>query len=196
MPNSKDKLKEYWDTVILDKIPPRAQFHKVEDELREHYSLLMWTWKRFLLPLILLYFVLGLIFHSNLFGSLFLSLLVFFYSNFLPDADILVKKPEENERESLWYELYFLLCFAPIYLFYVMKGKANPLYSNKARPFHDISSIFVWGAFLFIISSLFWPNDNLQRLMLPLFGMVGFSFHLMVDGIISFFWIKKKEEKK
>lgn len=77
-----------------------------------------------------------------------------------------------------------------------MKGKANPLYSAETRPFHNISSVFVWGIAIFLVSSLFWPNDNLQRLMLPLFGMAGFAFHLVVDGILSFFWIKNKEEKQ
>ncbi len=194
MTNTKERLKEYWDAVVLKKIPPHAQFHKVEDEIREHYSLLAWLWKSFLLPLIALYFILGIVFHNHILGSLFLSLLVFFYSNFLPDADILVNRPQDNERESLWYELYFLLFLTPIFLFYVMKGRANPLYTIKPRPFHNFSSVIAWGIFLLIISSLFWPDDTLKKLMLPLFGMAGFSFHLMVDGVLNFFWLKKKPE--
>ena len=178
----------------MKRIPPHAQFHKVEDELREHYNLIIWAWKSFLLPLIILYFVLGIIFHNHILGSLFLSLLVFFYSNFIPDADILVSRPQKNEKESMWYELYFLLCFAPIFLYYVMKGRANPLYSIKPRPFHHLVVIFVWGFFLLIISSLFWPDDMLNKMMFPIFGMAGFSFHLMVDGILNFFWLRNKPE--
>ncbi len=194
MTNSRERLKEYWDLVILKKMPPHAHFHKVEDELKEHYALLVWSWKRFLLPLVLLYIVLGLVFKSYILAPLFISLLVFFYSNFLPDVDILVNKPQNNERESLWYELYFPLCFAPIFLYYVMTGKANPLYSNKNRPFHNVYTIFVWGFFLLIISSLFWPDDLLKKIMLPLFGMAGFSLHLMIDGIINMFWLRNKPE--
>ncbi|MCC6448079.1 MAG: hypothetical protein IT215_05275 [Chitinophagaceae bacterium] len=192
MTNTKNRLKEYWDNVVLKRIPPHAQFHKVEDELKEHYTLLMWAWKSFLLPLILLYFILGLIFQSHILGSLFLSLLVFLYSNFLPDSDILINRPQNNEKESLWYEIYFLLCFAPLVLYYIVKGKATPLYSTRPRPFHNLKTAIVWGAFLLIIASLFWPDDLLKKLMLPLFGMAGFSFHLMVDGIINLFWIKNK----
>ncbi|MFH1454900.1 MAG: hypothetical protein ABIF22_01100 [bacterium] len=194
MMNTKERLKEYWDAVISNKIPPHAHFHKVGDEIKEHYSLLVWAWKSFLLPLIALYLILGIVFHNHILGSLFLSLLVFFYSNFLPDADVLVNRPENHERESLWYELYFLLCLTPVFLFYVMKGRANPLYTEKQKPFHNLSSIVVWGVFLFIISLLFWPDDMLKKLMLPLFGMAGFSFHLMVDGILNFFWLKNRSD--
>ncbi|MEI6238557.1 MAG: hypothetical protein WCP15_03430 [bacterium] len=192
MTKTRERLREYWDLVILKRIPPHAHFHKVEEELKEHYSLLIWSWKRFLLPLIILYIVLGIVFKINILAPLFISLLALFYSNFLPDVDILINKPNEDGRESLWFETSFLLCFAPIFIFYVMNGKANPLFSSKHRAFHNISTIFIWGFFLLIVSSLFWPDDMIKRLMLPLFGMAGFSFHLMVDGIIDLFWIKKK----
>jgi hypothetical protein len=178
MIKTRERLKEYWDEVVLKRIPPHAQFHKVEDELTEHYTLLLWTWERFLLPLIAIYLILGIFFHIHILASLFISLLFFIYSNFIPDADILVTKIEGEERESLWYELYFLLCFAPISLYYMIQGKAAPLYSRTYRPFHNIRTVFVWGAFLFLISSLFWPDDLLKRVMLPFFGMAGFSFHL------------------
>ena len=194
MIKTRERLKEYWDFVILKKIPPHAHFGKVEDELKEHFSLLMWSWKKFLLPLIIIYIILGVIFKSYILGSLFLSLLVFFYSNFLPDTDILIKKTESNDRESIWYEIYFLLFFAPVFCFYVLKGKADPLYSSRYRPFHNLKTAFVWGVFLLIISSLFWPDDLLKKIMFPLFGIAGFSLHLMVDGIINLFWIRHKPE--
>lgn len=193
MLNTKEYLKEYWNNVILKKISPHAEFHKVEDELKEHYTLLLWAWKRFLLPLIILYLVMSVIFHTNILGSLFVSLIFFIYSNFLPDSDILVAQSEDG-KESVWYEIYFLLCFAPIFLYYTIQGKSSKLYSKSHRPFHNIKTIFIWGIFLFIIGSIFWPEDLLKKIMLPLFGMAGFAFHLMVDGLLNFFWLKNRPQ--
>ncbi len=180
MKKTKQKLGKYWDKIVLKIIPPYANFKKVESEIKEHFSFLNWAFKRIIFPLIIFYVIMGLAFNTNVFGSIFISLLLFIYSNFLPDTDFLIQKTKNKNRESLWYEIYSLLFFAPVIIYYVIAGRARPLYSTKSRPFHNLQTVFIYGAFLFVIGSIFWTG-TLQRLLFPLFGMIGFLIHLMVD---------------
>lgn len=192
MVNTKKRIKEYWDGVLMKKMPPTAQFEKVSDELKEHYDFLVMMWKDFLLPIVVFYFIMGIVLDKHILGPLFLSFLVFIYSNLLPDSDIFIQFPKEKERESLWYEQYFLLFFVPIYFYYIIKNRANPIFSKVMRPFHNVKTIFIWGAFLLFVGYLFWPDSLLNQIMFSLFGMVGFAFHLAVDGIIKFYRIRIK----
>lgn len=180
MNKTKRRLSRYWDEIILKTIPPYAKFKKMEDEIKEHFNFINWMFKRILLPLIVFYVVMGLILNTNVFGSLFISLLMFIYSNFLPDTDFLIKKTKDKNKDSLWYEKYSLLFFAPIIMYYIIAGRARPLYSVEDRYFHNFRTAIVWGIFLFIVGSIFW-TDALKRIMLLVFGMLGFIFHLMVD---------------
>lgn len=185
MQNTKKRLHEYWDELIYSKLPPAAHFTKVHDEVKEHYFLIALTWKRVILPLVVFYVVMSFVFDTYIAGSLFLSLLIFIYGNFIPDSDIFIKTTGE-EKESLWYEKYFILCFAPVFLYYILKGEASPVYSREQRPFHNLRAVFIWTVFLYIIGSLFWPDILLKRIMFAVFGSAGFLFHLSVDGVIKF----------
>jgi len=97
--------------------------------------------------------------------------------------DFLVRTTDRKAKESLWYEKYFVLLFAPIVAYYVIRGKAKPIYSMNHRCFHNIRSIIIWGIFLFIIGNIFW-DETLKIVMLPIYGMIGFTFHLIIDGIV------------
>lgn len=184
MTKTLNKFQEYWDNLLSEKLPPFASFNKVKDEVLEHYFLLRIMWKRFLLPLIIFYLVLSFVLDTYALGSLVLSLLIFVYSNFLPDLDIFIKKPDGTERESLWYEKYFLLLFAPVFVYYVFTGDAHPLYSSKHRPFHNLESAVIWLVFLYFVGSVLWPDVALKRIMFAVFGFSGYLFTLMVDGVV------------
>lgn len=192
MDKTKRRLSRYWNRIILKAIPSHARFTHMEEELKEHFNFLKWMFKRIVLPLILFYVIMSLVFNMNAFGSLFLSLLIFIYSNFLPDADFLIKKTLQKNRVSLWYEKYFLLFFAPVVIYYVIGGRAKPIYSSENRCFHNFKTLVIYGFFLLIVGSIFWP-ETLKRVMLPLFGMTGFIFHLLVDGTYAF--LRKKMRK-
>ena len=192
MDKTKKRLSRYWDRIFLRAIPPYVRFEKVEKELEEHFNFLKWMFKRVVLPLILFYVVMSLVFNMNVFGSLFISFIIFIYSNFLPDVDFLIKRTIQKNRDSLWYEKYFLLFFAPVVIYYVIRGRAKPLYSLEDRCFHNFRTVLVYGFFLLIVGSIFWP-ETLKRVMLPLFGMMGFIFHLIVDGTYAF--LRKKMKK-
>jgi len=180
MKRANRRLSRYWDGIILKAIPPYAKFKKMEGEIKEHFNFVGWMFKRIVVPLIVFYVVIGIILNINIFGPLFVMLLIFLYSNFLPDTDFLFKKTRDKNKESLWYEKYSLLFFAPVIIYYIIAGRARPLYSAEERCFHNFNTVIIYGIFLFIVGSIFWA-ETVKRLMLPLFGMLGFIFHLMVD---------------
>jgi len=65
-------------------------------------------------------------------------------------------------------------------MYYTIAGRARPLYSTEERCFHNFKTVIIYGIFLFILGGIFW-SETIKRVMLPLFGMLGFIFHLMVD---------------
>jgi len=196
MKKTKKRLGEYWDGMILKRIPPNANFKKVEEEVKGHFGFIGIIIKRTILPLILLYIVLGLIFNINIFSSLFISMIIFIYSNFLPDVDFLIKRTERPVKESLWYEKYFLLFFAPIAVYYIINGRARPVYSLQDRCFHNIKTAVIYTIFLIVLGYVFW-DQNLKIIMFAIFGTSGYLFHLIVDDVvIGSKFIKKKIKKR
>lgn len=147
--------------------------------------------ERILLPLVVLYIIFGFSINVNLFGPIILSLIVFFYSNFLPDVDFLIAQTDKEEEQSLWYEKYFVLFFAPIILYYVIIGRAKPVRDKKHRCFHNFKSLVFYTVFLFFLGNIFW-DENVKISILPVFGFLGYAFHLIVDGTLSLKIFKKK----
>ena len=185
MRKSRKRLSEYWDEMIARAIPTKSKFEQVNNEVGEHFSFVLWASKRILLPLIVFYVIIGIAFNMSVFGSLFVCLAIFVYSNFIPDLDLLIKKINGEGKESLWYEKYFFLFFAPVVVYYIIDGRARPLYSSEERCFHNLKTMIFYGIFLLVIGSIFWP-ETLKRLMLPLFGMFGFLLHLIIDGKLNY----------
>ncbi|MBI2673010.1 hypothetical protein HYX19_02010 [Candidatus Woesearchaeota archaeon] len=184
MKKTKSKLSEYWDNLIAERIPLYIHFNKVEEEIKEHFTFLKWTFKRILLPIIVFYVIVGIFLRTNVLGSLVIALLIFLYSNFLPDIDFLMKEAKKEERVSKWYEKYALLFFAPIVIYYILDGRKKPIYTEKGKSFHNFKTALIYGIFLFIVGAILW-QESIKMLVLPFFGVLGFSFHLMVDGRIK-----------
>jgi len=180
MEKTKKRLEEYWDEIISKKIPSYVTFKKMNEEVIEHLDFIRWVFKRIILPMVMFYVAAGLILRMDILGSIFLSTLLFFYSNLLPDVDALFQKTEDKMLDSLWYEKYSLLFFAPMMIYYIISGRARPLYSTEEKTFHNYKTVVIYGAFLFIIGSIFWM-DTVKRVMFPLFGMLGFTTHLLID---------------
>lgn len=179
MYRTQKKFKKYWDKLLSDHLPPLAKLEKFQAEMREHFGFTLWMIKRFVAPLVVFYVIAGILMQKNVFGSLFISLLIFIYSNVIPDIDMLIKKAERGQ-ESPWYEKYFLLFFAPLIVYYILDGKAHPILDSESRPFHNLRTVLAYATFLFIVGNIFW-TESLKILMLPVFGALGFIFHLMVD---------------
>ena len=185
MDKTRNKISEYWDELIGKKIPSYADFKKMEEEIKEHFSFLKWTFKRIVLPLAIFYVIAGIFFFKiNVLGSLVIALIIFLYSNFLPDIDFLMKETKDKKLASKWYEKYTLLFFAPIVMYYILDGRKKPIYTLKGKCFHNFRTLLIYGVFLFIVGVILW-QESIKMVILPLFGMFGFSSHLMVDGRIK-----------
>ena len=147
--------------------------------------------EKILSTIAIFYFMAGVIFfETNVLGSLVIALLVFLYSNFLPDIDFLMKETKNKKLESKWYEKYSLLFFAPVIMYYILDGRKKPLYTTKGKFFHNTKTVIIYGIFLFIVGAILW-HDSIKMMILPLFGMLGISFHLMVAGRIKIFHKKQ-----
>ena len=192
MNKTKSKFTRYWDNLISKKLPSYVQFNKVEAEVKEHFAFLTWAFKRIILPLTLFYIAAGILLKMNVLGSLVIALLIFLYSNFLPDTDFLIKATPNKQNQSKWYELYSLLFFAPVVIYYILDGRKKPLYTKKNKFFHTFKAMLFYGLFLFILGSILWQQP-LKMAILPVFGMLGFAFHLMVDQKIKNIFQKKKQ---
>jgi len=192
MRKTRKKFEKYWDIFIYRHLPPIAKFKKVNKELIEHFGFIQWTLKRILLPIIVFYIIVGFVLNINVFGVLLTSLLIFFYSNFLPDVDILFKKTKRKSLDSPWYEKCAVLFFAPVILYDIFTNRQRPLYSIKSRPFHNVQTMLIYGGFLFVVASVFWP-DLLRRTIFTFFGMMGYTIHLMVDKGYHFKLLKKRQ---
>ena len=185
MEKTRSKVIEYWDELIGKKIPSYVELKKMEEEIKEHFTFLKWTFKRIILPLAIFYAIAGIFFFEiNVLGSLVIALLIFLYSNFLPDIDFLMKETKDKKLASRGYEKYALLFFAPVIMYYILDGRKKPIYTLKGKYFHNFKTVLIYGAFLFIVGAIL-GQENLKMIILPLFGMLGFSFHLMVDGRIK-----------
>ncbi len=185
MEKTREKLSVYWDRIISKAIPHHTKFSDFEKELKEHFNFIDWAFKRIILPILIFYIGASLILKTNIFGPIFTFLIIFLYSNFLPDIDFLIRKTSNKKTESLWYDRYFFLFFAPIVIYYIIGGRAKPLYSTKERSFHNLKTAFIYGIFLFILGTIFWQETH-TRITLPILGMLGFILHLAVDKKIAF----------
>jgi hypothetical protein len=162
----------------------------MEEETSEHIRLLIKVFKWAILPLSLFYVFADFIFFGeNAFGSMFWSILVFFYSNFLPDLPSIYRRKKSNVKtEDLpWYKKYALLLFAPLLIWFLFSG-LQPKWKTTAT-FHDAKSLTIYGAFLFVLGFFAFAKfpievgNMTQILSLPLYGIIGYLTHLKVDKI-------------
>jgi hypothetical protein len=79
------------------------------------------------------------------------GLLVFFYSNFLPDLPSIHRKGAKNkENEDLpWYKKYALLLFASLLVGVLFSGIR--LSWRTTETYHNFKSLAVYGCFLLIL---------------------------------------------
>lgn len=199
--NTRRYIKELSDFIF----PKKISIKKMGSEVKEHFQIISWAIKRIFVIIALVYILFGIVLRIYVLDSLFLGLIIFLYSNFLPDVDSLFKKLNISREsswykgyvkitksrkilpvaeESKWYEKYALLFFAPIFIYYRVFQKARQLYTAKERPFHNIKSLFVYASFLLLIGVLFYGNV-LENLSLSLFGGMGYYAHLFVDRSLS-----------
>ena len=172
----------------------KLAFWRMKHETRNHVDLLIKVFKWVVLPASLLYVCTDLyLFGENTLDSMFLGILIFVYSSFLPDLpSIFRKKPQsyvKDKTEDLpWYKKYALLLFAPLYIFAFL-GLGMRRKWKTTETFHNFKSLIIYDVFLFVLSLLIFGafpisiGDITEILSVPLYGLVGFLTHLKVDKV-------------
>ena len=175
---------------INQKVRSKLPVWRMEEETLEHVHFSIKVFKWVVLPASLLYvFTNFYFFGENAFDSMFWGILVFFYSNFLPDLPSIYRRKKSNVKtEDLpWYKKYALLLFAPLLIWFLFSGMR--LSWKTTETFHDFKSLTIYGAFLFILgffAFVEFPIDvgNITEILsLPLYGVIGYLTHLKVDKI-------------
>jgi len=160
-------------------------------ETLQHVDLLIKVFKWVILPASLLYVCADFyFFRENALDSMFLGILIFFYSNFLPDfPSIFRKKVYHDERDIPkdlpWYKKYALLLFAPLFIGLFFGG--IQLTWKTTETFHNFKSLIIFVVFLFTLSFFAFGDfpisigDITEILSVPFYGLIGYLVHLKVD---------------
>ena len=168
----------------------KIAFQKIRGETAEHIDHLSSALKKLVLPLSLCYLCLGFFFGNNVIGSLFLGILIFVYSHFLPDllSPFRIKNRKEKNKDASWFKKYALLFLAPLFIF-LLWGDRIPVLRTTEH-FHNARSLGVYSMFLLLLGLIFYGNVplSLGRILeifsLAIFGSIGYLTHLKVDRIL------------
>jgi len=168
----------------------RMAFRKIRDETTEHIDYLSSALKKLVLPLSLCYLSLGVLFGNNVIDSLFLGILIFVYSHFLPDllSPFRIKNKKARNKDGSWFKKYVLLFLAPLFIF-LLWGDRIPVLRTTEH-FHNARSLGVYSMFLLLLGLIFYGNVplSLGRILeifsLAIFGSIGYLTHLKVDRIL------------
>ena len=138
--------------------------------------------KYVILPASLLYSFTGFLFGENTFGSMIWGVIVFFYSNFLPDLPSAFRKKKGDAKTGRlsWVKKYALFLFAPIFIWLLFSDVG--IVWKTTETFHNFRSLFVFDAFLALLGLIAF-GDLIQSLSFAFFGAVGYLAHLKVDKI-------------
>jgi hypothetical protein len=168
----------------------KITYRKIREETTQHVSFLSSTLKKVVLPLSVCYLFAGFFLGNNVIDSLFLSLLIFVYSSFLPDllSPFRIRKKKEKNKDVPWFKKYALLFLAPLFIFSLL-GNSAPIFKTTEH-FHNLKSLGAYGIFLFLLGLVFYGNMPLSwgRILevfsLAIFGSIGYITHLKVDKIL------------
>jgi len=162
----------------------------MKEETSEHVHHSVEVFVSLIFPLCLAYvFGYQFIFKENVLGPMLWGVVVYFYSNFLPDLPSICRKKKNaaNSVDLSWYKKYTLLLLAPLLIWFLFAGMR--LNWKTEETYHNFRSVAVYGAFLFAVgffgfATLPFSFDDLTRILFFLFcGVAGFLTHLKVDKI-------------
>lgn len=180
MQKTRTLLRQKWDAKLA--LFVKTSFERFEEEISEHGHFIKWVFKYVIVPLCIFFLLAGFFFQENMMGSLFIGLLIFLYSNFVPDLDSLLTPTGNREKtRHNRFEKYGLLFAGPLFLYYLLSGEAKPVFVPKAKEFHQTRYLLFYTAFLLLVGLIFWQHP-LKNLVLPIFGFLGYATHLFVDG--------------
>jgi hypothetical protein len=168
----------------------RVAFLKIRCETAEHVDHLTSVLKKLVLPLSICYLCLGFLLGNNVVDSLFLSIVIFVYSHFLPDllSPFRIKNKKGGNKDGSWFGKYALLFLAPLFIF-LLWGSGMPVLKTTEH-FHNARSLGIYSVFLLFVGLIFYGNlplsvgRILEVFSLAIFGSIGYLTHLKVDKIL------------
>jgi hypothetical protein len=176
---------------INRRIQSRLPFWRMREETSEHVRTLIEVFEFIILPASVLYLFGSIIFlKENAFDSTLWGILVFFYSNFLPDITCIYRrdKGKGKTHDLAWYKKYALLLFAPLFICILF---SNAQFSWKtSENFHNFKSLTIYGGFLMLCGFIAFGGFPVswgqvtEILVLPIYGAIGYLTHLKVDKIL------------
>jgi hypothetical protein len=168
-------------------------------ETLEHVRSLIQVFKWVVLPASLIYvFVDFYFFGENALDSMFLGILIFFYSNFLPDIPSIYRRRMSygeirvSDEGLSWEKTYALLLFAPLFIGAFFCGIR--LRWKITETFHNFKSLTIYVAFLLLLSFFAFGDfpieigNIIEILSLPFYGLKGYLTHLRVDRMHK--WVR------
>ena len=162
----------------------------MKNETSEHFHSLTKVFKWLVLPFSLFYAcTVFYYFGRNPLNSLFWGILIFLYSNFLPDLpSSYINRKNNSETEPLqWYKKYTLLLLAPIFVWLLFSGIR--LKWKTTETFHNFKSLAIYTVFLVVFGFFIFGDcpismGNIPKILsLPIYGFIGYMTHLKVDKI-------------
>lgn len=177
-------------SAVKEVLPSFVNAKLVLDELEEHGGFIRWGAKRIILPLAIFYILIGLVFGEHVLGSLLMGLVVFLYSNFLPDLDTFFPHNDNKKNEVSAVKKRIALFFAPAVVYYILSRKLTHWDLGKDKPFHNSRALLEFSAFLFFFGLLLYFSA-LKALFFMVFGFCGYFMHLTIDNRVSVIKIGK-----
>ena len=149
----------------------RKAMSKISDwfmkcETLEHVDSLIKVFTCVVLPASLLYvFAEFYFFGQNALYSMFLGILIFFYSNFLPDLPAIFRRKiyhdiRDTTGDLPWYKKFALLLFAPLFIGAFFCGIRAKWKTTET--FHNFKSLIIYISFLFVFSFLYSETSQSQ----------------------------------
>jgi hypothetical protein len=174
---------------VNKRIRSRLPVVEMEKETSAHLRMMIKVFAIVVVPASLLYISADFfLFGRNAIDSAMWGLLIFCYSNFLPDLpSVCWQKQTPKAKELRWYKKYALLLFAPLFVCFTYSGPS--LGWRTAETFHNFKSVTIYGAFLLLLGLLFFGNLPMsvgritEILSLSCYGILGYLTHLKVDEI-------------
>lgn len=172
------------------KIWSKLPLCRMEEETKEHIHSLVKAFKWIVLPASLLYvFANYFFFGENSLDSMLWGILIFCYSNFLPDLPSIYrrKKDDESTKDLSWYKKYALLLLAPLLVWILFSG--IQLTWRTTETFHNFKSLSIYGAFLLLLGFFAFVKfpvtigNATEILSILFYGVTGYLTHLKVDKI-------------
>jgi hypothetical protein len=176
---------------INRKVRSKIPVWKMESETSEHVHLAINVFKKIIFPASLFYVCANFYFFGrNSLDSMLLGMVIFFYSNFLPDLSSVFKKKKNSARSGglSWCKKYALLLLAPLFMLSLFSGLRLAEW-KITETFHDFKSLSIYGAFLLLLGFFLFGNfpmsiGRLNEILSPsVYGVVGYLTHLKVDKI-------------